>query len=64
MTAAVLRCSSAAWMLAFMAVSVASAKAQASISHTASPMTYMVGGVQYVAIAAGSNVLSFALPQN
>jgi alcohol dehydrogenase (cytochrome c) len=29
----------------------------------ASPMTYAVDGVQYVAIAAGSNVLSFALPQ-
>jgi PQQ-dependent dehydrogenase (methanol/ethanol family) len=28
----------------------------------ASPMTYMVDGRQYVAIAAGSNVLSFALP--
>ena len=28
----------------------------------ASPMTYAVGGVQYVAISAGSNVLSFALP--
>jgi alcohol dehydrogenase (cytochrome c) len=28
----------------------------------ASPMTYAVGGVQYVAIAAGSNVFSFALP--
>jgi PQQ-dependent dehydrogenase (methanol/ethanol family) len=29
----------------------------------ASPMTYMVGGRQYVAIASGSNVLAFALPQ-
>jgi alcohol dehydrogenase (cytochrome c) len=29
----------------------------------ASPMTYMVNGRQYVAIAAGSNVLSFALPE-
>ena len=28
----------------------------------ASPMTYMVEGRQYVAIAAGANVLSFALP--
>jgi PQQ-dependent dehydrogenase (methanol/ethanol family) len=28
----------------------------------ASPMTYMVSGRQYVAIAAGGNVLSFALP--
>jgi alcohol dehydrogenase (cytochrome c) len=29
----------------------------------ASPMTYAVGGKQYVAIAAGSDILSFALPQ-
>ena len=29
----------------------------------ASPMSYMVGGRQYVAIASGSNVLSFALPE-
>ena len=28
----------------------------------ASPMTYMVGGRQYVAIASGGNILSFALP--
>ena len=28
----------------------------------ASPMTYMVDGVQYVAVAAGSNVFSFSLP--
>jgi alcohol dehydrogenase (cytochrome c) len=28
----------------------------------ASPMTYLVGGQQYVAIASGGNVLSFALP--
>jgi alcohol dehydrogenase (cytochrome c) len=28
----------------------------------ASPMTYMVGGRQFVAIAAGANILSFALP--
>src|SRR5262245_36515090 len=27
-----------------------------------SPMTYLVGGRQYVAIASGANVLSFALP--
>jgi len=27
----------------------------------ASPMTYMVGGRQYVAIASGVNVLAFAL---
>jgi len=29
----------------------------------ASPMTYAVNGRQYVAIAAGSNVLAFALPE-
>ncbi|MGD1071619.1 MAG: PQQ-binding-like beta-propeller repeat protein [Bryobacteraceae bacterium] len=29
-----------------------------------SPMTYMVDGRQYVAIASGSNILSFALPAN
>ena len=29
----------------------------------ASPMTYTVNGRQYVAIAAGSNVLAFALPE-
>lgn len=31
-------------------------------SFSASPMTYAVDGVQYVAIAAGSDVFSFALP--
>ncbi len=31
-------------------------------SMRASPMTYMVDGVQYVAIAAGSDVFSFSLP--
>jgi len=29
----------------------------------ASPMTYMVNGRQYIAVAAGSNILSFALSQ-
>jgi alcohol dehydrogenase (cytochrome c) len=28
----------------------------------ASPMTYMVDGIQYLAVAAGSNVIAFALP--
>jgi alcohol dehydrogenase (cytochrome c) len=28
----------------------------------ASPMTYMIGGKQYVAVAAGSTIFSFALP--
>ena len=30
---------------------------------SASPMSYDIGGKQYVAIAAGSDVFSFALPQ-
>jgi hypothetical protein len=30
----------------------------------ASPMTYMVGGKQFVAVAAGPNILCFALPSN
>jgi PQQ-dependent dehydrogenase (methanol/ethanol family) len=29
----------------------------------ASPMTYAIGGRQYIAIASGSNILSFALPK-
>jgi len=29
----------------------------------ASPMSYMVDGVQYVAVAAGSDVFSFSLPR-
>jgi len=29
----------------------------------ASPMTYMFDGKQYIAVAAGSNILSFALLQ-
>jgi alcohol dehydrogenase (cytochrome c) len=35
---------------------------QANQNWHASPMTYAVNGKQYVAIAAGSNVLAFALP--
>jgi alcohol dehydrogenase (cytochrome c) len=35
---------------------------QASENWKASPMTFMAGGKQYVAIAAGPNVLAFALP--
>jgi alcohol dehydrogenase (cytochrome c) len=31
-------------------------------SMRASPMTYMVEGVQYVVVAAGSDVFSFSLP--
>ncbi len=27
-----------------------------------SPMTYLAGGKQYVAVAAGSNILAFGLP--
>ena len=34
----------------------------ASQSWKASPMTYTAGGKQYVSIAAGSNILAFALP--
>jgi alcohol dehydrogenase (cytochrome c) len=30
----------------------------------ASPMTYAINGRQYVAIASGANVLSFALPES
>jgi alcohol dehydrogenase (cytochrome c) len=30
---------------------------------SASPMTYAINGRQYVAIAAGSDIFSFALPQ-
>ena len=35
---------------------------QTSQSWKASPMTYMAGGKQYVAVAAGTSVLAFALP--
>jgi hypothetical protein len=35
---------------------------QASENWKASPMTFMAGGKQYVAVAAGPNVLAFALP--
>ena len=31
-------------------------------SWKASPMTYMMNGRQYIAIASGGNILSFALP--
>jgi alcohol dehydrogenase (cytochrome c) len=34
---------------------------QTSETWKASPMTYMVGGKQYIAVAAGGNVLSFSL---
>ena len=30
---------------------------------SASPMTYSAGGRQYIAVAAGSDIFSFALPQ-
>jgi alcohol dehydrogenase (cytochrome c) len=49
----------------FAAVDVKTGKTlstfKASESWRASPMTYMVNGRQYVAIAAGGNILSFAL---
>jgi alcohol dehydrogenase (cytochrome c) len=35
---------------------------QASEPWKSSPMTYLAGGKQYVAIAAGANVLAFGLP--
>jgi alcohol dehydrogenase (cytochrome c) len=35
---------------------------QTSQSWKASPMTYLAGGKQYVAVAAGTSVLAFALP--
>ena len=31
-------------------------------SWRASPMTYLAGGKQYIAVAAGPNILSFGLP--
>jgi PQQ-dependent dehydrogenase (methanol/ethanol family) len=37
---------------------------EASEPWKASPVTYMVNGRQYVAIASGANILSFALPPN
>jgi PQQ-dependent dehydrogenase (methanol/ethanol family) len=37
---------------------------EASEPWKASPITYMVNGRQYVAIASGANILSFALPSN
>jgi alcohol dehydrogenase (cytochrome c) len=50
---------------AFMAVDAASGAPvwhfQANASWKASPMTYMFDGTQYVAVAAGSAILSFAL---
>jgi alcohol dehydrogenase (cytochrome c) len=36
---------------------------KASESWRASPMTYMVNGRQYIAVASGSNILSFALSE-
>jgi PQQ-dependent dehydrogenase (methanol/ethanol family) len=37
---------------------------EAGTTWKASPMTYTVEGRQYVAIAGGANILSFALPEN
>jgi alcohol dehydrogenase (cytochrome c) len=49
----------------FSAVDVKSGKTlytfKASEPWKASPMTYMVNGKQYVAVASGGNILSFAL---
>jgi alcohol dehydrogenase (cytochrome c) len=51
---------------AFAAVDAKTGKSlwhfQTSQSWKASPMTYMVEGRQHVAVAAGSNILSFGLP--
>ena len=35
---------------------------QTNATWRASPMTYMFDGRQHIAIAAGANILSFALP--
>ena len=52
----------------FAAVDAASGKTlwhfEAGGTWKASPMTYSVNGRQYVAIASGANILSFALPVN
>ena len=51
---------------AFAAVDASSGKLlwhfQTSDLWKASPMTYMAGGKQYVAVAAGSHILAFSLP--
>jgi alcohol dehydrogenase (cytochrome c) len=51
---------------AFAAFDAASGKPlwhfQLSVHWKASPMTYMVDGTQYVAVAAGGNIVAFALP--
>ena len=51
----------------FAAVDAASGKtlwhfAAGTVQWKASPMTYRVNGRQYVSIASGANILSFALP--
>jgi alcohol dehydrogenase (cytochrome c) len=52
---------------AFMAVDAATGQRlwrfQANAVWKASPMTYVFDGRQYVAIAAGPNILAFALPE-
>ena len=51
----------------FMALDAASGKAlwrfQTNQLWKASPMTYVFGGRQYVAVCAGQNILAFALPR-
>jgi alcohol dehydrogenase (cytochrome c) len=51
---------------AFAALDAANGKLlwhfQLSAHWKASPMTYMTGGTQYVAVAAGANIVAFALP--
>ena len=50
----------------FMAVDAATGKPvwqfQADELWKASPMTYMVNGKQYIAVAAGARILTFGLP--
>lgn len=52
---------------AFLALSAATGASlwhfQLNAAWHASPMTYAIDGVQFVAIAAGSNVVAFALPK-
>ena len=52
---------------AFIAADAATGKSlwefQTNQVWKASPMTYMFDGKQYVAIAAGQNILSFAVPE-
>ena len=35
---------------------------QLNVAWKASPMTYLAGGKQYIAVAAGNNIVAFGLP--